>query len=142
MTVRILQVEDNPADVELLADALDELGGDTTIMTAADGAEAIAILTRTGAHAGAPRPDLVLLDLNLPVTSGHEVLAAIKSDAALRTLPVIVLTTSRSSEDVRTSYDRGANAYVCKPQGMKGVRELAAALRSFWLSCNVYADPP
>jgi CheY-like chemotaxis protein len=138
MTFRLLHVDDSPADVELIADALQELGVDVSLSSVGTGTDALAVLSREGRYADMPLPHLVLLDLNLPQKNGREVLAALKADAALRSLPVVVLTTSNADDDVHSCYALGANAYLRKPVGLKAVRESVAALRSFWIESNVY----
>lgn len=134
MTFRILHVDDSPADVELIADAFECLAADVSLSTAWSGAEALTFL----AGAGPELPHLVLLDLNLPQKSGREVLAAIKADSGFRALPVIVLTTSSASDDVRACYDLGANAFLTKPSGLDAVRRIVAAIHAFWIASNVY----
>ncbi|WP_033431735.1 response regulator [Saccharothrix syringae] len=112
----VLLVEDDAGDVLLVREALDEEDGrPTRVHVARDGAEALAFLRREGEHAGAPRPRLVLLDLNLPGVDGREVLARVKADESLRTIPVVVLTSSSADQDLLTSYGLHANAYVTKP---------------------------
>ncbi len=132
--VDILLVDDNPADVRLAREALSEAKLVNSLQVAADGEEALALLRRQGRHAGAPRPGLVLLDLNLPRKDGREVLAEIKSDPELKRIPVIVLTTSRAEEDVVRSYDLHANAYVTKPVALREFMEVMRALEGFWLA--------
>jgi CheY-like chemotaxis protein len=113
--IEVLLVEDDPGDVLLIREAFEDNKVANSLHVVADGVEALAFMRREGVHAEAPRPDLVLLDLNLPRKDGREVLAEVKSDAALRTIPVVVLTTSQAEEDVLRSYDLHANAYVTKP---------------------------
>ena len=112
---RVLLVEDNPGDVRLTIEALKDAKVNNSLSVAKDGVEAMAFLRREGPYAAAPRPDLILLDLNLPRKDGREVLAEVKSDEALRSIPVVVLTTSRAEQDVLSSYSLHANAYVTKP---------------------------
>jgi CheY-like chemotaxis protein len=130
--LQLLLVEDNPGDVELTREALHEVPVPCRLSVARDGAEALRFLRREGAHAGAPRPDLVLLDLNLPRLDGRAVLAAVKQDPALRAIPVVVLTTSRAPADVREAYALHANAYVVKPADLDAHFAAVRALVEFW----------
>jgi CheY-like chemotaxis protein len=114
-TIEVLLVEDDPGDVLMTREAFEERGAGNNLTVVPDGAEALAYLRREGAHADAVRPDLILLDLNLPRRDGREVLAEIKSDPALQDIPVVVLTTSQADEDILRSYQLHANAYVTKP---------------------------
>jgi CheY-like chemotaxis protein len=113
--VDVLLVEDDPGDVLMTREAFEHHKIRNKLHVVADGVEALQFLRREGPHAGAPRPGLVLLDLNLPRKDGREVLAEIKSDDSLRSIPVVVLTTSEAEEDILRSYDLHANAYVTKP---------------------------
>ena len=113
--VELLLVEDSPGDVRLTIEALKEGRVINNLTVVQDGEEAIAFLRRQGRYAGAPRPDLILLDLNLPRKSGMEVLAEIKTDPDLKLIPVVVLTTSQAEEDVLRSYELHANCYIVKP---------------------------
>jgi CheY-like chemotaxis protein len=130
--VDILLVEDNPADVVLAREALDEVDLPTTIRVVEDGVSALRFLRQTDLFSGAPRPTLILLDLNLPRKSGREVLAEIKADPYLRSIPVVVLTTSDAEEDVRRSYDLHANCYIVKPYDYYSFVEAIHSLRHFW----------
>ncbi len=132
--VDILLVEDNPADVRLTREALKEAKVLNRLHVVSDGVEAIEFLRLEGNHRGAPRPDLILLDLNLPRKDGREVLAEIKSDANLKSIPVVILTTSRADEDIIRSYNLHANAYVAKPVGLTEFLEAVRALEDFWLA--------
>lgn len=132
--VDILLVEDNPADVRLVEEALKESATPLHLSVTPDGLEALAFLRREGRYAAAPRPDLVLLDLNLPRKSGHEVLAAVKEDPELRRIPVIVLTTSQADTDIRQAYDLHANSYVTKAGDVDRFFDAVAALDHFWLN--------
>ena len=132
--VDILLVEDNPADVALTEEALQESKIANRLMVAEDGEEALAILRRQGLHANAPKPDLILLDLNLPRMDGREVLAEIKNDEALRRIPVVVLTTSKAEEDVFRSYDLHANCYITKPVDLEQFIEVIKSIDDFWLT--------
>jgi CheY-like chemotaxis protein len=113
--IEVLLVEDDPGDVLLIREAFADNKVANRLHVVSDGVEALAFMRREGEHADRPRPDLVLLDLNLPRMDGREVLAEVKGDEALRTIPVVVLTTSAAEEDVLRSYDLHANAYVTKP---------------------------
>jgi chemotaxis family two-component system response regulator Rcp1 len=128
----ILLVEDNAGDVRLTREALYELEADVELESVPDGEQALAYLRGEGAHAGARRPDLILLDLNLPKKNGLEVLEDIKGDPELRRTPVIMLTTSSSARDVAACYDRGVNCYVVKPLDLDDFTRLVHAINSFW----------
>jgi CheY-like chemotaxis protein len=131
--IEILLVEDNAADVRLTREALKDAKVRNQLHVAADGVEAMAFLRREGRHAGAPRPDLVLLDLNLPKKDGREVLDEIKQDAGLQNIPVVILTTSQAEEDVLRSYQLRANAFVTKPVDLEQFLEVVRSIESFWL---------
>lgn len=113
--IDVLLVEDDPGDVLMTQEAFGDNRLDNILHVVSDGVEALEFLRKQGAHADAPTPDLVLLDLNLPRMSGREVLDAVKNDPALRMIPIVVLTTSSDHDDVLSSYDMHANAYVTKP---------------------------
>jgi CheY-like chemotaxis protein len=113
--IEILLVEDDPGDVTLTREAFADYKVHNALHVVSDGVEALEFLRREGSHADAPRPDLILLDLNLPRVDGREVLSAVKADPELATIPVVVLTTSDAEEDVVRSYQLHANAYVTKP---------------------------
>src|SRR3989304_180635 len=113
--IEIMLVEDNPGDVRLTAEALQEGKVWNRLSVAPDGVEALAFLRRGGAYGAAPRPDVILLDLNLPKKDGREVLAEIKADETLRTIPVVVLTTSKAEQDILRTYNLHANCYITKP---------------------------
>ncbi len=130
---RILLVEDNPADVMLTRAALEEAKFANELHVARDGEEAMRFLRREGEHAQAPRPDLVLLDLNLPRMDGREVLAEFKSDPELKRIPVVVLTTSAHEEDILRAYDTHANAYITKPVNLDCFVKAAKSLENFWI---------
>lgn len=129
----ILLVEDNPLDAEAMLAAAEEVRIAGRVHHVRDGAAALDFLFRRGPHAGATRPDLVLLDLNLPGIDGREVLRVIKNHATLRALPVVVLTTSERDEDVLRAYESGANAYVRKPVGHDGFTSMVTRIESFWM---------
>ena len=128
----ILLVEDNPADLRLAQEVLKEAKLDHQLLVARDGEEAMQILMQQGSHAGDPRPDMVLLDLNLPRKSGREVLAAVKGDARLRSIPVLILSTSKAESDVRACYDAHANCFLAKPVSIDDFARLAELIRDFW----------
>jgi chemotaxis family two-component system response regulator Rcp1 len=130
---QILLVEDNPADRDLTLEAFREAGIAADIHAVKDGEEALRFLRREHELADRPRPDLVLLDLNLPRKDGRDVLAEIKADPALRRIPVLVLTTSSSTEDIQAAHDHHANAYIQKPVGFRDFVSVAGAIRDFWL---------
>lgn len=131
--VEILLVEDSPSDAFLTGEALKEIEGiDPRLHVVNDGVEAMAYLRRQGAFAEAPRPDLILLDLNMPRKDGREVLAEVKNDDTLRRIPVIVLTSSSADNDVREAYGLHANCYVAKPTDFARFRDAIKAIETFW----------
>lgn len=130
---RVLLVEDNEADVRLTREALREGGPPVRLSVVGDGEQALAFLRRDDDYAEAPRPDLVLLDLNLPRKDGLEVLDELRADPELAALPVIVLTTSTADGDVTASYARGANCFLVKPHELDDFIAMIGAIRSFWL---------
>ena len=132
--IEILMVEDNPGDVRLTREALK--GGKVLnrLHVVEDGVAALDFLYRRPPHQNAPRPDLILLDLNLPKMDGREVLARIKSDDSLRVIPVVVLTTSQAEEDVLRAYRLSANCYVTKPVDLNQFNRIVQAVEEFWLS--------
>ncbi len=132
--VEILLVEDNPADVRLTKEALKEGKVYSNLHWAKDGVEALEFLRRQGKHAGAPRPDIVLLDLNLPKKDGREVLQEIKNDENLKRIPVVILTTSKAEEDVLRSYNLHANCYVTKPVDLEKFIVVVKSIDMFWLT--------
>ena len=132
--IDILLVEDNPGDVDLTREALDGAKVCNTLHIAEDGEEALEFLRRQGAHSDAPRPDLILLDLNLPKKDGREVLEEIKADRQLAEIPVVVLTTSAADEDVTRAYQLHANCYVTKPVDFKQFLKVIQAIEDFWLT--------
>lgn len=129
----ILLVEDSIADVRLMQEVLRETGLPHKLLVAGDGERALSILRGEGEFAGQPRPDIVLLDLNLPGIDGREVLRAIKQDPLMRRMPVLVLSTSTAESDIVASYDAHANCYLSKPVDLADFFRLAEALRDFWL---------
>jgi two-component system response regulator len=132
--INILLVEDNPGDVVLIREALEESRVLITLSVAVDGVEAMKFLRRQEKYAGAPRPDIVLLDLNLPRRSGREVLRDIKSDPELKAIPVVVLTSSRAEEDILKSYELQANCYIIKPVDFEKFLSVVRLLEDFWLT--------
>jgi len=138
--VEILLVEDNPGDVRLTREALKEGKVYNNLHWAKDGVEALEFLKRQGRHADAPRPDIILLDLNLPKKDGREVLAVIKTDDELKHIPVVVLTTSQAEEDVLKSYALHANCYVTKPVDLDKFIQVVHSIDRFWLT--VVTLPP
>lgn len=132
--VEILLVEDNIGDVELTREAFREGKIERHLNVVGDGEDALAYLRREGRYAGATRPDIILLDLNLPRMDGREVLAVVKADAALREIPIVVLTTSRAEQDVRTSYALHANCYIAKPIDLDQFTAVVQSIDEFWLT--------
>jgi two-component system, chemotaxis family, response regulator Rcp1 len=132
--IEILLVEDSPGDARLTIEALKEAKVLNHISIAEDGVEAMAFLRQEGEHAGAPRPDLILLDLNLPRKDGREVLAEVKADKSLALIPVVVLTTSQAEQDIAKSYQLHANCYITKPVDLDQFMEVIKAVESFWLT--------
>lgn len=134
MPSEVLLVEDSPGDVRLTQEAF--LRADSTIRlhVACDGVEAMAFLKREGIHVHAPRPDLILLDLNLPRMDGREVLAHIKEDDKLKTIPTVILTTSEAEADIVKSYQLQANCYLTKPVQLDAFESLVKSINDFWLT--------
>ena len=132
--IEILLVEDSAGDVRLTQEALHEAKVINHLNVAFDGVEAMAFLRREGKYAEAPRPDLILLDLNLPRKDGREVLAEIKADPVLRHTPIVVLTTSRAEEDVMRAYDLHANCYITKPVDFRQFITVVQSIENFWLT--------
>ena len=128
----ILLIEDNPSDVYLTEEALRSVGAASRLHVAYDGIEALGFLRREGIHAEAPRPDLILLDLNLPRMDGRRFLAEIKEDDDLRRIPVIVLTTSNAPSDIEKCYDLHANCYIVKPVDFDRFETVIRAIEDFW----------
>lgn len=131
--VEVLLVEDNAGDVRLTTEAIRESGLRINLSVAEDGEEAMAFLHREGRYANAPRPDLILLDLNLPKKDGREVLGEIKSDPGLKRIPVIVLTTSSSERDIQMTYELHANCYVTKSMDLDQFDHVIKTIEDFWL---------
>jgi chemotaxis family two-component system response regulator Rcp1 len=130
----ILLVEDNPGDVRLAREALKDSKLLNKLYEVEDGVKAMAFLRQEGSYADVPRPDLVLLDLNLPRKNGREVLAEIKADEILRGIPVVILTISRADEDVLKSYDLHANCFISKPFDMEQFVKVVKSIEDFWFS--------
>ncbi len=130
----VLLVEDSPGDVRLTREAFKDAKVPINLRIAADGTEAMAFLKREGKHAHAPRPDLILLDLNLPKKDGREVLEEIKQSPALKSIPIVILTMSKSEEDVLRSYSLHANCYIPKPVSLDGFLTVVKSIEEFWLS--------
>ncbi|HET9598560.1 MAG TPA: response regulator [Anaeromyxobacteraceae bacterium] len=127
----LLLVEDNPGDVDLVAEAVREFNCDVSV--ASDGVEAMEFLRREGRHAGARRPDLVLLDLNLPKLSGREVLERVKEDPALKHVPIVILSSSHAERDLMDAYRLHANCFVTKPVDLDQFLAAVGAVAQFWL---------
>ena len=132
--IEILLVEDNPGDVRLVVESFKEAKVSNNLSVVGNGEEALAFLRRNGAHTNAPKPDLILLDLNLPKKDGREVLAEIKQDPCLRLIPVVIVTSSDAERDIVRSYELHANAYVTKPVGFDQFMNVIRSVESFWLS--------
>jgi len=132
--VEILLVEDNPGDVRLAREGLSECKIRNNLHVVDDGVKAMAFLRRQDEYARAPRPDLVLLDLNLPRKDGREVLREVKEDEKLRTIPVVVLTTSKAEVDILKSYSLHANCYVTKPMGLEQFLDVVRSIEDFWFT--------
>jgi two-component system, chemotaxis family, response regulator Rcp1 len=134
MPIEVLLVEDSPGDVRLTQEAFRDANPAIRLHVATDGVEAMAFLRREGAHAHSPRPDLILLDLNLPKMDGREVLAHIKDDANLKTIPTVILTTSDAEADIVKSYQLQANCYLSKPVQLDAFESLVGSINDFWLT--------
>ena len=140
--IEILLVEDSPGDVRLTQEALRDAKMKNTLHVASDGLEAISFLRRQGKHANAPRPDLILLDLNLPKKSGSEILEEIKLDPSLKSIPVVILTTSTAEQDILQSYQLHANCYITKPVDLDQFLKVVKAIDNFWLAIvKLPSDP-
>jgi CheY-like chemotaxis protein len=133
-SIEVLLVEDNPGDVRLVREAFWEVDVRHCLHTTSDGVEAIDFLRRREGYARAPRPDLIVLDLNLPRKDGREVLAEIKRDARLRHIPVVVLSSSTAAEDVAGAYDLHANCYVSKPVDFEQFVNVVRSIETFWFN--------
>ena len=133
ISLQVLLVEDSPGDVRLTQEAFREANPAVALHVASDGVEAMAFLRHEGAHIHAPRPDLILLDLNLPKMDGREVLAHIKNDESLKTIPIVILTTSEAEADILKSYQLQANCYLSKPVQLDAFQNLVKSINDFWL---------
>ncbi len=132
--IKILLVEDNPGDIRLTREALRDGKIYNNLYVVRDGVEAMAFLRKTGQYTRAPRPDLILLDLNLPRKDGHEVLAEVKTDESLRRIPVVILTTSQAEEDIIKTYDLHVNCYITKPVDLDQFVKIVKSIEDFWLT--------
>ena len=132
--IEILLVEDNPGDARLTQEVLRETKVRNNLKVVRDGVEAMAFLRRTGIYAREERPDLILLDLNLPKKDGREVLAEIKEDPELRRIPVVILTTSKAEQDIVKAYNLHANCYIAKPVDLVQFMAVVKAIEGFWLT--------
>ena len=132
--IEILLVEDSPGDVRLTQEAFKDAKVHINLHVASDGAEAMAFLGRQGKHSNAPRPDLILLDLNLPKKDGREVLTELKESPTLKCIPVVILTTSASETDIQGSYQRHANCFITKPVDLEGFLRVVKSIDNFWLT--------
>ena len=133
-TIEILLVEDNPGDSRLAKEALKESKLKNNLYVAEDGVEAMNFLYKTGKYSKMPRPDLVILDLNLPKKDGREVLAEIKNDDNLKRIPVVILTISKAEEDILKTYNLHANCYVTKPLDLDQFMKVVRSIEDFWLT--------
>lgn len=138
--IEILLVEDNPGDVRLTREALKDAKVSNMLHVVEDGVAALDFLYRRGAYSAVPRPDLILLDLNLPRKNGREVLAEVKQDPRFRAIPVVILTTSQAEEDIVRAYDLHANCYISKPVDFAQFSKIVRTIDEFWLS--VVSLPP
>lgn len=134
MPLHVLLIDDSPGDVRLTQEVFSEAGGAIELDVAIDGIEAMAFLRAEGVYAGARRPDLILLDLNLPKMDGREVLAQIKGDDNLRIIPTVILTTSEAEADIVQSYRLQANCYLSKPFELEAFENLVKSINDFWLT--------
>jgi chemotaxis family two-component system response regulator Rcp1 len=140
-TVDVLLIEDDPADVRLFRESLNELTEWCTLSVAKTGSEALDRLFRRGQYAGEKTPDLILLDLNLPILTGHEVLTVLKAMPPLNEIPVIVLTTSQNPADIRKAYDLGASCYVIKPRDLDAFLGMCKSIYDFWFRRVTFPRP-
>jgi chemotaxis family two-component system response regulator Rcp1 len=134
MPIEVLLVEDSPGDVRLTVEAFAAANKTVHLHVAADGVEAMSFLKREGKNADAPRPAIILLDLNLPKMDGREVLVQIKADASLKTIPIVILTTSESDVDIAKSYELQANCYLSKPVQLAAFEALVTSVNDFWMT--------
>jgi CheY-like chemotaxis protein len=141
----ILLAEDDPDDIYLISEAIDESGLHAELIIVENGVELLEYLQQAGKYANSPDwrfPDLLLLDLNMPLMNGREALAAIKADESLRSLPIIVLTTSNAHSDLEQSYGHGASGFITKPAGFKALRDMIAQIGSYWLETVSLPEKP
>ncbi len=138
--VEILLVEDSPADVLMTREAFEQARLVNTLHVVDDGVQALAFLRQEGMYASSPRPDLILLDLNLPRKNGVEVLTEIKSDHHLQTIPVVILTTSHTEQDILGSYELHANCFIVKPVGFEKFLKAIQSIQDFWFSVVTLPD--
>src|ERR1700704_463057 len=134
MPIEVLLVEDSPGDVRLTQEAFRDANRSIHLHVVSDGVEAMTFLRKEGAHVNVPRPDLILLDLNLPKMDGREVLAHIKEDDSLKTIPTVILTTSEAEVDILKSYQLQANCYLSKPVQLDAFEGLVRSINDFWLT--------
>jgi chemotaxis family two-component system response regulator Rcp1 len=134
MSLQILLVEDSAGDIRLTREAFLAAEGQIDLHVTTDGVEAMAFLRREGVNANAPRPDIILLDLNLPRMDGREVLNQLKNDPAFKMIPVIILTTSDAEADILRAYELQANCYLCKPVNLEEFERLVDSINQFWLT--------
>jgi len=132
--IQVLLVEDNPGDADLTKETLETSKLRVELTVVIDGIEAMRFLRRQDEHAQAPRPDLILLDLNLPKKDGRQILSEIKADCAIRGIPIVILTSSDAEKDVAQSYMLGANCYVTKPVDLKAFQSIVQAVEDFWFT--------
>jgi two-component system, chemotaxis family, response regulator Rcp1 len=137
--IEVLLIEDSPGDVRLMQEAFREAHAPIRLHVVSDGIEAMCFLNRMGVHSGAPRPDLILLDLNLPRMDGRDVLAQVKENSHLKAIPIVILTTSLAESDITQSYQLNANCYLAKPVQLEEFESLVKSLNDFWLN---YASLP
>jgi CheY-like chemotaxis protein len=144
MPKEVLLVEDNPGDIRLTREAFRETNASIHLHVAYDGVDALAFLTQQPPHVDAPRPGIILLDLNLPKIDGRELLAQIKQNAGLKSIPTVILTTSDAEEDIVKSYQLHANCYLTKPGKLEAFESLVKGINDFWLTAATLppADPP
>ncbi len=134
MPLEVLLVEDSPGDVRLTQEAFHGVNPAVHLNVAANGVEALAFLRHEGVYVDAPRPDLTLLDLNMPKMDGRQALALIKNDDTLKTIPIVILTTSESDRDIVETYQLHANCYLCKPVQLSAFENLVKSINDFWLT--------
>jgi len=138
--IEILLAEDNPGDVELTRESFEEAKVANNLHVTEDGAKALSFLKKQGDYADKPRPDVILLDLNLPKVTGHEILEFIKEDDSLKRIPVVILTSSEAEEDIVKSYNLHANSYITKPVDLDKFLKVVKTVEDFWL--HVVRLPP